>query len=49
MLLSAWQDATVEFPIDSDAFEAKLNELIATSRYEKKVQVVSNEGFDKSF
>ena len=40
---------TVELPIDSAAYERKLNELIAASKFEKKVVKTSSEDFTKSF
>jgi hypothetical protein len=36
-------------PLDGAAYEKKLNELIAASKFEKKVAAVSNEDFTKSF
>jgi hypothetical protein len=39
----------VELPLNSAAYEKKLNELIANSRIEKKVVEVTNEDFTKSF
>jgi hypothetical protein len=35
--------------LDSVAYEKKLNELVAASKFEKKVAPVSNEDFTKSF
>lgn len=49
ILLSSLLGKTVELPMDSAAYEARLNELIAGSRFEKKVAEVSNEDFSKSF
>ena len=40
---------TVQLPIDSAAYENKLNQLIASSKLEKKVVEVSNEDFSNSF
>jgi predicted dehydrogenase len=40
---------TVELPMDAAAYERKLNELIASSKFEKKVVKTSNEDFAKSF
>lgn len=37
MLYSTFTDSTVQLPLDAAAYEAKLKELIATSRYVKKV------------
>jgi predicted dehydrogenase len=49
ILYSSLIDQTVELPMDSAAYEKKLNELIAGSKIEKKVVAVSNEDFTKSF
>jgi predicted dehydrogenase len=49
MLFSSLLGETVEMPMDSAAFERKLNQLIAESKLEKKVLEVSNEDFAKSF
>jgi len=49
MLYSSLVDQTVQLPMDSAAYESKLNELIASSKLEKKVVEVSNEDFNKSF
>jgi predicted dehydrogenase len=49
LLYSGLMEKTIELPLDSAAYEAKLNELIAASRFEKKVAAVSNEDFTKSF
>jgi predicted dehydrogenase len=49
MLYSSLINKTVELPMDSAAYEKKLNELIAGSKVEKKVVAVSNEDFTKSF
>jgi len=49
MLYSSLIDQTVELPMDSAAYEKKLNELIANSKIEKKVVEVSNEDLTKSF
>ena len=49
MLYSSLIDQTVELPLNSAAYEKKLNELIANSRIEKKVVEVTNEDFTKSF
>jgi predicted dehydrogenase len=49
MLYSSLIDREVELPLDSLAYERKLNDLIANSRIEKKVVEVSNEDFAKSF
>jgi predicted dehydrogenase len=49
MLYSGLVDRTIELPLDSAAYEKKLNELIAASKTKKKVAQVSNEDFTKSF
>ena len=49
MLYSSLIGQTVELPMDSAAYEAKLNELIANSKFEKKVVEVSSEDFSASF
>jgi predicted dehydrogenase len=49
MLYSGLIHQTVELPLDSAAYEKKLNELIASSTIQKKVVKTSNEDFTKSF
>jgi predicted dehydrogenase len=49
MLFSSLLDRTVELPMDSAAYEQKLNQLIAESKLEKKVVEIKNEDFTKSF
>jgi predicted dehydrogenase len=49
ILYSGLIQQTVELPLDGAAYEKKLNELIAASKFEKKVAQVSNEDFAKSF
>ena len=49
ILYSSLIGQTVELPMDSAAYESKLNELIAGSKIEKKVVAVSDEDFTKSF
>jgi predicted dehydrogenase len=49
MLYSGLMNQTIELPLDSVAYEKKLNELVAASKFEKKVAPVSNEDFTKSF
>jgi len=49
ILYSSLIGQTVELPLDSAAYETKLNQLIAGSKIEKKVVAVSNEDFTKSF
>lgn len=49
MLYSSLLGQTVELPMDGAAFEQQLARLIAESKFEKKVQAVSDEDFTKSF
>jgi hypothetical protein len=49
ILYSSLLGRTVDLPMDSAAYEKKLNKLIAGSKLEKKVAEVSNEDFAKSF
>ena len=49
LLYSSLLDQTIELPMDSAAYEQKLNELIAGSKVQKKVVEVTNEDFTKSF
>ncbi len=49
MLYSGLINQTVELPLDGAAYEKKLSELIAASKFQKKVVIVSNEDFTKSF
>jgi predicted dehydrogenase len=49
ILFSSLLEQTVNLPMDSAAYEKKLNQLIAESKLEKKVVEVSNEDFTKSF
>ncbi len=49
MLYSSLINQTVELPMDSAAFEKKLQQLIAESKFEKKVVEVSGEDFTQSF
>jgi predicted dehydrogenase len=48
-LYSSWTGRVIELPLDSAAYEQKLNEKIANSQFEKKVVPVSAEDFTKSF
>jgi predicted dehydrogenase len=48
-LFSSWTGETVELPLDGRAYERKLNELIAQSKFEKKVIETTTEDFAKSF
>ncbi len=49
MLYSSLVKQTVDLPMDSTAFEKKLNELIASSKFEKTVAQISSDDFTKSF
>lgn len=49
MLLSSFEDRTIELPLDSAAYEAVLKKKIASSTFVKKVVESSNEDFSKSF
>ena len=49
MVYSGLFGQAVDLPMDSAAWEAKLNELIARSTHEKKTVDVSNEDFSASF
>jgi predicted dehydrogenase len=49
VVFSSLANQTVELPLDASAYETKLKELIASSRFEKKVVEISNEDFTKSF
>jgi predicted dehydrogenase len=49
LLYSSLINQTVEMPMDSAAWETKLNQLIAESRHEKKVVETTAEDFTKSF
>src|ERR1043166_4526275 len=49
ILFSSLLNQTIALPMDSGAFEKKLNQLIAESKFEKKVVEIANEDFAKSF
>jgi predicted dehydrogenase len=49
ILYSSLLGQTVELPMDGAAFEKKLHQLIAESKFEKKVVEVSGEDFTQSF
>ena len=49
MVYSGLLNETVDLPMDSAAWETKLNDLIANSTHEKKVVEVSNEDFTASY
>src|SRR5437867_1472503 len=48
MLYSSLLGQTIELPMNSAAYEKKLNQLIAESKLEKKVVEIANEDFAKS-
>lgn len=49
ILYSSLLGQEIQLPLDSAAYERKLNELIANSKLQKTVVEVSNEDFTKSF
>lgn len=49
LLYSSLINQTVELPLDAAAYEQKLNQLIAESKFEKKVVQTAAEDFTKSF
>ena len=49
LLYSSLVDQTISLPMDGAAFETKLKELIANSRFEKKVVEIKNDDFTQSF
>ncbi len=49
ILYSSLTGQTIELPLDSAAYEKKLNDLIAGSKFEKKVVKTGGEDFSKSF
>jgi predicted dehydrogenase len=49
MLYSSLINQTVELPMDGTAFERKLQQLIAESKFEKKVVEIKDDDFTKSF
>lgn len=49
MLYSSLIGQTIEFPLDGAAYEARLNQLIAESRFQKKVVKSGADDFEKSF
>ena len=49
MLYSSLMNQTIDLPMESAAFEKKLNELIASSKFEKKVAQITSDDFTKSF
>jgi predicted dehydrogenase len=49
LLYSGLMERTIDLPLEGAAYEQKLNELIAASKFEKKVAAISNEDFTQSF
>jgi len=49
ILYSSLADQTIRLPLDGAAYEAKLNELIANSRFQKQVKKAGADDFEKSF
>jgi len=49
MLFSSLTGDTVELPLDGAAFEARLGQLVAGSKFEKRVVTIENDDFTKSF
>jgi len=49
MLYSSLINQTIELPLDSAAYERKLQELIAQSKVQKEVRTITGEDFTKSF
>jgi len=49
MLYSSLMSQTIELPMDGAAFEKKLQQLIAESKFEKKVVEIKADDFTKSF
>ena len=49
ILYSSLMERTIALPLDSVAYERKLNELISTSHLEKKVVEITGDDFSKSF
>jgi len=49
ILYSSLQGETIELPLDSQAYERKLQDLIGGSTHEKKFAEISNEDFASSF
>jgi len=48
ILYSSLLEKTIDLPMDSQAYERKLQQLITTSKHEKRTAEVSNEDFAKS-
>ncbi len=49
ILYSSLENKTIELPLDGEAYERKLQQLIAESRFEKKAATTGGGDFSKSF
>ena len=49
ILFSSLEGRTIDLPLDGAAYEKKLQQLIAESKFEKKVVEVAGEDFTQSF
>jgi hypothetical protein len=49
IVFSSLQNETIELPLDGAAWEAKLQELIATSTLKKETRAVTTDDFAASF
>ena len=49
IMMSGLQKKSIDLPLDGDAFEAMLKDLIAGSGYQKKVKKIEDDDFTKSF
>ena len=49
ILYSSLEGRTIDLPLDSEAYERKLAQLIKESKFEKKVVQATSEDFTKSF
>jgi hypothetical protein len=49
ILYSSLEGKTIDLPLDAEAYERKLSQLIKESRFEKKVVQTAGEDFTKSF
>lgn len=49
MLFSSLLEKTLDLPLDGAAYEARLNQLIAGSRFQKKTVATGTDDFEKSF
>jgi hypothetical protein len=49
ILFSSLEGKTIDLPLNGEAYERKLMQLIKESRFEKKAVQATNEDFTKSF